>query len=419
VFQAPRGTRDILPDTARRWRYVEAVARGWAELYGFGEIRMPAFEDAGLFLRGVGESTDIIEKEIYTFDDRGGDRLALRPEATAPVVRAYLQHGLFNQPQPVKLYSILNLFRYDRPQAGRYREFNQLNCEALGESDPLVDAELVSLLWRFLENLGLRDLSVQLNSIGDGACRPAFVKALVAHYEAHLSEVCEDDVRRLRTNPLRLLDCKRPGCQPVIDSAPRTVDYLCGPCAEHFEALKTYLADQGLYCELNPRLVRGLDYYTRTVFEVWPPEAGSQSSLGGGGRYDGLAEQLGGRPTPGVGFAAGLERILLSVEKQGLIDDRPERDLVFLAPIGLEAKRELNCLADQLRQEGIPAVVGTGNRSLKALLRQANAVRARWALVLGDQELSQRNINLRDLQTSEQRTVSLATVAEELRTPHA
>lgn len=414
MFQAPRGTQDILPEQARRWRSLEGAARRQAELFGFGEIRTPTFEDLGLFLRGVGEGTDIVEKEIYAFEDKGGDRLALRPEATASVVRAYLQNGLFNRPKPVKLYSVLSVFRYDRPQAGRYREFHQLNCEALGEDDPLVDAELVTLLWRFLEQLGLRGLSIQLNSIGDGACRPSFVKALVAYYTERQGEICPDDRRRLLSNPLRLLDCKQPGCQPTIEGAPRTVDYLCVPCGEHFGALKTYLGDQGLAYELNPRLVRGLDYYTRTVFEVWPARAGAQSTLGGGGRYDGLAEQLGGRPTPGVGFAAGLERILLNLERDAPAVGQDQGDLAFLAPVGQAAKRELNRLADQLRKHGVAATVGAGDRSLKALLRQANSIGARWALLLGDEELSAGTINLRDLRTSEQRTVPLEAVVHEL-----
>ena len=414
MFRAPRGTQDILPDEATRWRRLEAAARGWAELYGYGEIRTPTFEELGLFLRGVGEATDIVEKEIYAFRDKGGDWLALRPEETAPVVRAYLQHGLFNRPQPVKLYSIVNVFRYDRPQAGRFREFRQLNCEALGEDDPIVDAELAALLWRFLEDLGLRDLSLQLNSIGDSVCRPGFVEALVAYYRGHLYEICADDRRRLETNPMRLLDCKQPRCQPIIEGAPRTVDYLCGPCAEHFERLRAYLADEGLAHQINPRLVRGLDYYTRTVWEVWPPEAGAQSTLGGGGRYDGLAEQLGGRPTPAVGFAAGLERILLTLEKQGLAPGEAESGLAFLAPLGQPAKRELNRLADRLRRRGVPATVGTGDRSLKALLRQADAIGARWALVMGDQELAEGKVALRDLRTSEQRGLPVEVVVDEL-----
>ena len=419
MFQAPRGTQDILPDDAARWRWVEVAARRRAKLHGFGEIRTPTFEDLGLFTRGVGEATDIVEKEIYAFEDKGGDRLALRPEATASVVRAYLQHGFFNRPLPVKLYSLVNVFRYDRPQAGRYREFHQFNCEALGEADPIVDAELIVLLWRFFEDLGLRGLSLQLNSIGDPVCRPGFVETLVGYYRQHLDEICEDDRRRLETNPLRLLDCKQQRCQRVIEAAPRTVDYLCGPCAEHFESLEQYLTDQDLAFTINPRLVRGLDYYTRTVFEVWPPDVGAQSTIGGGGRYDGLAEQLGGRPTPGVGFATGLERILLNLEKQGLLDAQVRCELAFLAPVGLAAKREANRLADRLRRRGVAASVGTGDRSLKALLRQANSLGARWALVLGDNELAERKVALRDLRTSQQRTVDLDAVADELTRPQS
>jgi histidyl-tRNA synthetase len=414
VFQAPRGTQDILPEAAARWRRLEDAARRCAELYDYGEIRTPTFEDVGLFLRGVGEGTDIVEKEIYAFEDKGGDRLALRPEATASVVRAYLQHGLFNQPQPVRLYSLVTVFRYDRPQAGRYREFRQLNCEAIGENDPIVDAELIMLLWRFLEGLGLQALSIQLNSIGDKQCRPAFIEALVAYYEQHGDEMCADDRRRLQSNPMRLLDCKQARCQPIIERAPRTVDFLCDPCAEHFEQLKLYLDGAGLPYQLNPRLVRGLDYYTRTVFEVWPPEVGGQSTLGGGGRYDGLAEQIGGRPTPGVGFAAGLERILLNLEKQGLALPAEAPQLAFLVPLGLAAKRELNVLADQLRGRGIAATIGTGNKSLKSLLKQADTRGARWALILGDQELDQRQIVVRELTTAQQRSVPLSSVADEL-----
>ena len=414
MFQAPRGTQDILPDAAARWRQVESAARRTAELHGYGEIRTPIFEDIGLFLRGVGEGTDIVEKEIYAFEDKGGDRLALRPEGTASIVRAYLQHGLFNRPQPVRLYTILNAFRYDRPQAGRYREFWQFDCEVIGETDPIVDAELITLLWRFYETLGLRGLSIQLNSIGDSASRPRFTAELVAYYRDKVDQLCGDCRRRLETNPLRLLDCKQARCQPVIEAAPRTIDYLDSASAEHFTMLRTYLDDEGLPYEINSRLVRGLDYYTRTVFEIWPPVVGGQSTLGGGGRYDGLAEQIGGRPTPGVGFATGLERILLNLEKQNATPPDQSANLAFLAPLGPAAKREANRLADELRQQGLAATIGTGNRSLKALLRQANSTGARWALVLGDQELADRKVQLRDLQRGEQRPVDLAEVADEL-----
>jgi histidyl-tRNA synthetase len=415
LFQAPRGTQDILPEDAPRWWRLEATARRLAGLYGFGEIRTPTFEDLKLFQRGVGEVTDIVEKEIYAFEDKGHDCLALRPEATASVVRAYLQHGMFNQPQPVRLYSLLNLFRYDRPQSGRYREFHQWNCEVLGENDPLVDAELVKLLWSYYAQLGLRGLSIQLNSIGDSACRPDYIKALTDYYRGRIDEVCADDRRRLTVNPLRLLDCKQPACQPVIAHAPRTIDFLCVACAAHFESLQRMLDAAGLAYQINPRLVRGLDYYTRTVFEVWPPDVGGQSTLGGGGRYDGLAEQLGGRPTPAVGFATGLERILLNLDKQGANPPTPPPERAFLVPLGAAAKERLSLLADELRASGVPAIVGTGNRSLKALLKQASSTGARWALILGDQELAAQEVNVKDLRSGEQRAVRLDQVGSLLR----
>jgi histidyl-tRNA synthetase len=359
----------------------------------------------------VGDSTDIVEKEIYSFADKGGDQLALRPEATASVVRAYLQHGLFNQSQPVRLYSFVNAFRYDRPQAGRFREFHQFNCEAIGEADPLVDADVIALLWRlYADDLGLRGLSLQLNSIGDPVCRPGFIEALVAYYRERLDRTCADCRRRLETNPLRLLDCKQPGCQPLIEGAPRTVDHLCGDCAEHFERLQSYLRAVGIEFVVNPRLVRGLDYYTRTVFEVWPPEVGGQSTLGGGGRYDGLAEQLGGRPTPGVGFATGLERMLLNLERQGQTKEGLATDMTFLVPLGQPARLELQKLADQLRSGGCAAVLAVGERSLRAQLRQANALGARWAVITGDQELESRSVSLRDLASGEQESMPLGTV---------
>jgi histidyl-tRNA synthetase len=331
------------------------------------------------------------------------------------VVRAYLQHGLFNQSQPVRLYSFVNAFRYDRPQAGRFREFHQFNCEAIGEADPLVDADVITLLWRlYVDDLGLRGLSLQLNSIGDPVCRPGFIEALVGYYRERLDTACGDCRRRLETNPLRLLDCKQPSCQPLIEGAPRTVDHLCSDCAEHFERLQSYLGVVGIEFVVNPRLVRGLDYYTRTVFEVWPPEVGGQSTLGGGGRYDGLAEQLGGRPTPGVGFATGLERILLNVERQELASDGPGIDLAFLVPLGQPARLAMQRLADELRSRGCAAALAVGERSLRAQLRQANALGARWALLAGDQELESHSVSLRDLGSGEQESVPLDRVVAQL-----
>ena len=402
MYQSPRGTRDVLPEDATVWRYVEERAAAEAHRFGYGEIRTPTFEDAGLFLRGVGAGTDIVEKEIYRFQDKGGSDLALRPEATAAVVRAYLEHGMASRPQPVKLYSLLSVFRYDRPQAGRYREFRQFNVEAIGDADPLADAEVVAILWRFLEGLGLRNLTVFLNSIGDAVCRPGFIEALVAYYEPRKAEICPDCSRRLQTNPLRVLDCKNPQCQPIADGAPRTVDYLCPDCQRHFDALRGYLQAMELPYELTPRLVRGLDYYTRTVFEVVPPAAGAQSTLGGGGRYDGLAEQLGGKPTPGVGVAAGLDRIILNLKEQGCPLPGPDLPDVFFAPLGDQAKRQSAALADRTRRQGVAALVGMGDRGMKARLRQAAASGARWAVIVGEDELREEVATVKDLRGGEQ-----------------
>jgi len=407
VYQAPKGTQDVLPDDIAPWRYVESACHRLAQQFGYGEIRTPIFEDTGLFLKGVGEATDIAEKEMYSFRDKGGANLTLRPEGTAAVVRAYLEHGLYNRPQPVKLYTLMSAFRHDQPQAGRLREFHQWDCEAIGEEDPLIDAELVVLLWQLLDDLGLRGLSVQLNSIGDAACRPQYVRALVSYFEAHERELCPDCQRRLRTNPLRLLDCKNPQCQPLIAQAPRSVDYLCGPCAEHFARLRHYLDLAALPVTVNPRLVRGLDYYTRTVFEVWPPTVGGQSTLGGGGRYDGLAELLGGRPTPGVGFAMGIERVILNLKAQEVPVPPTPPLAVYAAYLGVAGKDQSWRLVQRLRQAGTSAVVATGDRSLKAQLRQANALGAQWALISGDAEVEAGTVQLRNLARGEQETLPL------------
>ena len=414
MYQSPRGTQDILPEDAVVWRHVERCAEATARRFGYGEIRTPTFEETGLFLRGVGEGTDIVDKEIYNFKDKGGTDIALRPEGTASIVRAYLQHGMASRPQPVKLFALLTAFRYDRPQAGRYREFRQFDIEAIGDDDPLVDAEVITVLWRFLEDLGLRDLTIQLNSIGDPACRPEYIKALVAYYLPHEEELCGDDKRRLHTAPLRLLDCKKPGCQPLADAAPRTVDYLCGPCAAHFTSLKGYLEATGLPYELTPRLVRGLDYYTRTVFEVIPPKVGSQSTIGGGGRYDGLAEIIGGKPTPGVGFAAGMDRIILNMREQGIILPAAEAPDVYFAPLGDEAKLVAARLAEDVRRDGLAAVVGTGDRSMRARMRQASSSGAKVAVILGEDELRHEQATVKDLAGGEQQTVPFATLSDYL-----
>jgi histidyl-tRNA synthetase len=409
VYQAPRGTQDILPEDEPYWAFVEGETRRQARLANYGEIRTPTFEETGVFARGVGATTDIVEKEMYSFLDKDGDSMSLRPEATAGIVRAYLQRGMASRPHPVKLFMLLTTFRYDKPQKGRYREFRQIDFEAIGEADPLIDAELVTLQWRLYAELGLRNLSLQVNSIGDQNCRPAYIVKLAEYFRQHLDGLCEECQRRLETNPLRLLDEKRPECQPVLEGAPRSADHLCDECRSHFEAWLGYVEGAGVPFEINPRLVRGLDYYTRSVWEVWPPVVGAQSTLGGGGRYDGLAEQLGGRPTPGVGFASGVERIILELKDQH-VDIPPLSPLrVFLVYQAEGAKLAAYSLAEELRAQGISADLSFGDRKLGKQLGAADRSGARFAVILGQDELASDSLTLKDLRTGgDQRRIARA-----------
>ncbi|MHB8992877.1 MAG: histidine--tRNA ligase [Chloroflexota bacterium] len=414
MYQAPRGTQDVLPEDEKYWRYVEDTATRLAGQFGYGLIRTPTFEDTSLFVRGVGESTDIVTKEMYSFEDKGGESLTLRPEGTAPVLRAYLEHGMASRPQPVKMYYLMSMYRYDRPQAGRFREFHQFGAEAVGDGAPQVDAEVILLVWRFFESLGLRDLTLQLNSIGCPHCRPAYLETLVRHFTAHQMKLCHDCQRRLELNPLRLLDCKNEQCQPAILSAPASAGHLCDECQDHFAELRQILDAFNLPVILNPRLVRGLDYYTKTVFEVWPAAVGAQSALGGGGRYDGLMEQLGGKPTPGIGFATGIERIILKLKEQGIPVPEVGRPFVYVAYLGDEAKIPALQLADQARRQGIPAVTTLGSRSLKAQLKQANNSGARFAFILGEQEVLDGTVTVRDMVESRQWQEPRSTALEKL-----
>ncbi|MFC1976689.1 histidine--tRNA ligase [Chloroflexota bacterium] len=415
MYQAPRGTSDILPEEQAYWQYVEQKAADTALLYGYQRIDTPIFEDTTLFTRTTGEFTDIVQKEMYTFDDRGGNSLTLKPEGTPAVCRAYVQHGLHNLPQPVKLYYISPIFRYDRPQAGRYRQHHQFGCEAIGDDDPVLDAEVIDVAWQFYRSLNLRNLSLQLNSIGCKACRPDYLTALTAHYAHHIDELCSDCKIRLDKNPLRLLDCKKPSCQPIADSAPGNIDHLCPQCDEHFNQLKRYLGLLELPFEVNHRLVRGLDYYTRTVFEIQPEAEGAQSTLGGGGRYDGLLEELGGKPTPAIGFAVGIERIIFNLKKYNIPVPALPRPQVFIAYVGDGVKDEAMKLASRLRQAGIGVIEAIGNRSLKAQLRKANTLGAHHTVIIGDQELKTGTVILRDMTNAQQETVPLTQLQELLR----
>ena len=411
MHKAPRGTFDILPQEHAYWKYVEEKATSLCQLYGYQPLSTPVFEDAQIFTKTVAGGTDIVDKEMYIFEDKSGQELALRAEGTAPVCRAYLEHGLFNLPQPVKLYYIGPAFRYERPQSGRYRQHHQFGFEALGEADPALDAEVIEMARQFFYSLGLSRFTIQLNSIGCELCRPGYLEVLRQHYAGYTDHLCPDCKARLVKNPLRLLDCKKPSCQEIAKTAPKIADYLCPECQLHFQSVQKYLGAMSIPFQLNPRLVRGLDYYTRTVFEVEPREKEGQSTLGGGGRYDNLIEELGGKPTPAVGFAAGLERIILNLKKQQLdIPALPKPD-AFIAYLEEEAKIEAMKIASELRKAGIAVIMATGDKSLKGQMRQANSLGIAYALILGEQEISKRNVMLRDMRSGEQKTIPLAEIA--------
>ena len=402
MFRAPRGTADTLPEEQPYWRYIQNKALEICRLYGYGCISTPAFEDAGLFARSVGEGTDIVNKEMYVFKDRSDNELALRPEGTASVCRAYIEHGMDNLSQPVKFFYFADIFRYERPQAGRYRQHHQFGCEAVGDASPMLDAEVIHMALNFFTALGLTDFSLQLNSIGCRKCRPDYLQKLKEYYAPLAPQLCSDCQVRLDKNPLRLLDCKKPGCQAAADEAPKSSVYLCDECGRHFASLHTYLSALGVKYVLNHRLVRGLDYYTRTVFEIQPAEGGSQSALGGGGRYDDLIAIIGGKPTPAIGFATGMERIVLNLVNQGIAVPPAEKPAVFIACMGENARAEAVKLAAALRDAGIAVISSSGERSLKAQLRHANAAGVKYAAIIGEDEVKAGMVMLRNMETSEQ-----------------
>ena len=415
MFQSPRGTRDLLPDEFPLHDHVASVAREQARLAGYGLIEPPTFEAAELFARGAGEGTDIVEKEMYAFEDRGGDRLALRPEGTASVCRAYLQHGMANLPQPVKLAYRLPMFRYERPQAGRLRQHTQFGAEAIGLRDPALDAEVIDLGWRIAEALGLGNLVLLINTIGDLDDRRAYVPKLQDHFRPHLDRIAPEDRARFERAPMRLLDSKEERTVPHQAGAPLITECLSPESAAYYEAVKAHLRALEIPYEERPTLVRGLDYYAHTVFEIVPTErAGSQVTVLAGGRYDGLIEQIGGPPTPGIGFGMGIERMALNLREQGLAPDPEPGAEVLIAALGEEASVEATRIAGDLRRGGIAASVIFGGRSLKAQLRQANRAGASRAVIIGERDLAERQCTVRDLGGQDQRAEPLDTVAESL-----
>ncbi len=414
MYSAPRGTTDILPEDQAYWRYVEQKAAAICQLYGYHRIDLPVFEDTGLFVKGTGDTTDIVQKEMYTFTDLGGNSLTLKPEGTPSVCRAYLEHGLNNQPQPVKLYYFSPIFRYERPQAGRYRQHYQFGIEALGEADAAIDAEVIDLAWRFLNSLGLQRIKLSLNSIGCPQCRPAYHKALREYYSSRLDDLCTDCKNRLEKNVLRLLDCKQPGCREFKPGAPRSVDYLCLDCDDHLQKLQNYLTALGINFEIDAYIVRGLDYYSRTVFEIQPGEEKAQSTIIGGGRYDGLIESLGGKPTPGIGFGSGFERIILNLKSEGIAVPPVPAPAVYIACLGEPARLLAFKLSTELRQKGIGVIMATTRKSLKAQMRQADHLGIKQSIIIGEDEVINGVFVLRDMTTSRQTTVQAAEIVSHI-----
>ena len=418
MFQAPRGTADHLPEEQKYWRYIESKAMDVAARFGFGRIDTPAFEDSNLFIRSVGEGTDIVEKEMYTFDDRGGESITLRPEGTAPVCRAYLEHGMHNLPQPVRMYYFCPVFRYERPQAGRFRQHHQFGVEVLGDADPSVDAEVIEVAWDLMTNLGLTDINLLVNSVGDPQCRPAYVAKLREYYSGHKDKLCADCKERLDRNPLRLLDCKVETDHALGNDAPRSADNLCGDCSEHWNKLLKYLDAMQLPYQIDHRMVRGLDYYTRTVFEVQPVDGGGQSTICGGGRYDGLITELGGRETPGIGFATGLERLALNLKRSEVpVPDEPKPSYL-VANVGDDARIAALELSVRLRRAGVGVILGSGTRGLRGQMRQANALEIPFALILGDDEIEKGEVMVRDMESSAQESRPVAEFIDKVTKSH-
>lgn len=407
VFQAPKGVKDVLPEDQPYWQHVEKTILNVVRLFGYQRLNLPVFEETALFQRGVGEGTDIVDKEMYTFEDKGGTLITLRPEFTAGVMRSYIQHGMSNWSQPVKIWNMGPVFRYERPQAGRFRQHTQFNIEAIGEQDPALDFELMSVAWTLYQKLGFENLNFQLNSIGCPQCRPEYLQKLVRYYEKHQNAVCAECQVRLKKNPLRLLDCKMESCQSIIEKAPSISETLCDECETHFKTLRSYLEDHHRPYQLNHRLVRGLDYYTKTVFEVWAQGIGAQNAVCGGGRYDGLAEAIGGPATPGVGFASGMERIVLILKNQGVSIPDLTKPAVFLVHQGEMAKKQSVKLLSHLREHGLQSIMAFGSRSLKAQLREANRKEAAFAIIIGDSEIEKGEVQIKSMKESTQEMVPM------------
>lgn len=407
ITKLPRGTKDILPGESEKWQYIEEKISAVCRAFGYGEIRVPTFEHTELFERGVGDTTDVVQKEMYTFTDKGGRSVTLRPEGTASVTRAVLENGLYGGALPIKLHYFVNCFRYEKPQAGRLREFHQFGVELFGASDPSADAEVILLADAVFRALGVRQLKLKLNSIGCPTCRKAYTDALRTYFAQYKDQLCETCLGRLERNPMRILDCKSPVCKEIAEGAPRIIDYLCEDCAEHFEGVKRRLEAAGRDFEIDPTIVRGLDYYTRTVFEFVSDAIGAQGTVCGGGRYDGLAEELGGAPLAGLGFAMGMERLLLTMEAERIALPGQTGPALYIASIGADASVAALSLATRLRAAGVSVESDIVGRGLKAQMKYADKRGARFSVVLGDDEVANGRARFKNMESGEQTELAL------------
>ena len=409
ITKAIKGTKDVLPSEVYKNQYIEATCLTVAENFGYKEMRTPVFEHTELFQRGVGDTTDVVQKEMYTFDDKGGRSITLRPEGTAGAARSFLENGLSNEALPQKICYLTSCYRYEKPQAGRLREFHQFGIECFGATSPLADAEMIALAKQIFDELGVKDLHLELNSIGCPTCRAEYHKALKEYFVSRVNELCDTCRDRLDRNPMRILDCKSPVCSEIAKDAPVVLDYLCDECKEHFEKTKSYLDAMNIEYIVNPQIVRGLDYYTKTVFEFVADSIGAQGTVCGGGRYDGLIEELGGQRTPSLGFGMGLERLQLVMEAQGCEFPEPSRPDLFIVAMGDKATLKAVEIAKDMRDEGYSVVYDLNGRSLRAQMKYADKINAKYNVVIGDNEVDAKSAVLKDMATGKQSNISLET----------
>ncbi len=414
INRAVKGTNDLLPLDSYKWQFVENKMLETARLFGFSEIRVPVFEHTEVFKRSVGDTTDVVQKEMYTFDDKGGRSITLRPELTAGVIRSVIENGLLNGALPLKVCYIGGCYRYEKPQAGRLREFHQFGVECVGASAPNADAEVIALAKQVLDNIGIEKISLEINSIGCPECRKNYQNALKEYFRANIDTLCGTCKDRLERNPMRILDCKSPICKELCENAPVVIDYLCDECEEHFTAVKKHLDAANIKYTVNPHIVRGLDYYTRTVFEFVSGDIGAQSTVCGGGRYDGLIAQMGGQPTASLGFAMGIERLMMVLEAQQTELPKPATCDLYIAAMGENASIKATALCNNLRIDGFKVQTDICGKGLKPQMKFANKIGASFTLVLGDNELENNKANLKNMQTGEQREISLDNLSDEL-----